>query len=136
MLMTKMRQSNQRGDTIVEVLIAVAIVSLVLTSAYALTSRNVRANQEVQEQAYAQKLVEQQAELFRSSAVPPDGGCFNTVGAPVATGSGCVVNNGGASYKLSINSQSIPNVYRIRASWATLGATTATVTVYYEVVAT
>ena len=71
-------KGRQNGDTIVEVLIASAIASLVLVSAYALTNKNVGAIQEAQEQSVAQKLVEQQVELLRDASTPPAGvGCYS-----------------------------------------------------------
>lgn len=62
----RLRKLGSHGDTIVEVLIATAIASLVLVSAYAITTRNTRATQDVQENSYAQKLVEQQVVAITS----------------------------------------------------------------------
>lgn len=126
---------SQRGDTIIEVLIATGIVSLVLTSAYALTSRNVRANQAVQEQAYAQKLVEKQVELLRAAAVKqPSGGtsCFDN--ADKLT-SACNVPNGGVTYTLKVSTDFLvaPNTYSITATWPSLSGGDANITVYYRV---
>ena len=122
---------NQRGDTIVEVLIAAAIVSLVLAAAYALTNRNLLGIQAAQEQSYAQKLVQQQVEFLRVAPTKPtDGGCFNSSGNPV-TGSACKITNGGATYTLKITEAG--GVYTITATWDTLGGGTAHITMYYGV---
>ena len=127
------RSRDERGDTIIEVLIAIGIVSLVLTSAYALTNRNVQATQEIQEQAYAQKLVEQQVEILRSAtAKPTSNGCFSAPNTYVATtDSACHISNGGATYNVVISLSGA--TYGIKASWATLGGSNADVTVYYRV---
>ncbi len=136
---------RERGDTIIEVIIAIGIVSLVLTAAYAITNRNTQVTQEVQEQSYAQKLVEEQVEVFRSlgtSAIGSDitaiksnsGGCFDG-GAYVSEASGaslCKVTNGGATYLLTVDSTNAP-VYKINAHWDTLGGSGADVSVLYRV---
>lgn len=127
---------SQRGDTIIEVLIATGIVSLVLTSAFALTSRNVRANQAVQEQAYAQKLVEKQVELLRAVASKPTvDKCFNDSGTPVElTDAACKPTNGGATYKLTVHPTNLAtNTYSITATWHNLTGGDANITVYYRV---
>lgn len=62
------RRLNQAGDTIIEVLVAVAVVSMVLASAFVTvnrTSKNARLTQENQE---ALKLAEGQLEAIRGLA--------------------------------------------------------------------
>lgn len=56
---------NQTGDTIVEVLIAIAIISSVVSTAYATMNSSVKSNQESQEHASALKVAESQLELFK-----------------------------------------------------------------------
>lgn len=128
--------AGERGDTIVEVLIATAIVSLVLASAYALTNRNVAAIQRAQEQQYAQKLVEQQIELLRADTSPPSGdGCYDpsdgTYVQP-ASNSICQPKSGGATYNISVSNVSGSD-YVVRATWEALGGETARVTIYYRI---
>lgn len=67
-LIFRRRHNNQRGDTIVEVLIAMAIISLVLTGAYAITNRDLRVTQANNERSQAQQLVQKQVELLRAYA--------------------------------------------------------------------
>lgn len=125
---------GQRGDTIVEVLIAVAIVSLVLTAAYALTNRNLQRIQAVQEQSYAQRLVEQQVEYLRASDSanrPSSSGQCYTDAHNLGSGAGCTVTSGGASYIRSISTAD--GTYTITVTWQTLGGGNATVTAYYRV---
>lgn len=62
-----MRRLNNRGDTIVEVLIAIAIVGMVLGGAYASANRSLRASQRAHERGEALRLAEQQFELLKVS---------------------------------------------------------------------
>ncbi|PID30729.1 hypothetical protein CSA80_04285 [Candidatus Saccharibacteria bacterium] len=128
---------DSRGDTIVEVLIAIGVVSLVLTSAYALTNKNVRSIQEVQERGYAQKLVEQQIELLRAvDPKPTTSGCFRPAdGALLAAGNSvCRPTVSSVSYTLLVSPQTSPaGTYRVQATWDKLGGGQSKVTVYYRV---
>jgi type II secretory pathway pseudopilin PulG len=60
-------RANQTGDTIVEVLISIAVVSAVLGSAYAIVSRTVNNSQQVKEHSQALKVAEAQLERLRSA---------------------------------------------------------------------
>jgi prepilin-type N-terminal cleavage/methylation domain-containing protein len=55
----------QRGDTLVEVLIAIAVVSLILGGAYVTTSRSLQATRAAQERSTALKLAESQIEQIK-----------------------------------------------------------------------
>jgi len=136
---------NQRGDTIIEVLIAIAIVSLVLTTAYAITNKNTRAIQDNQERLQAQHLVESQIELLRTkaSSLALPNTCFDASGTP-ARGSACVHNGvagSGATYTLSITGPDpVTTAYAVKATWASLTGVRQTsngddssVTMYYRV---
>lgn len=146
------RRKNQRGDTIVEVLIAIGIVSLVLTTAYNMSNRNRQTMQNTREQTQAQKLVEGQIELLREQENPSNmsNKCFVRIAGeggdtedlePRSTSDNqCLVDaNGyqaasdysGAKYSLSINYSS-SNVYTIKATWDKLGGGTGNVTMYYS----
>lgn len=131
-------RSNHRGDTIIEVLIAIGIVSLVLTSAYVTTNRNAQVSQKIQEQGQAQKLAERQIELLRgfNGTVPPDGGCLVATGgvASLVSGEACqnlAAASSGASYTLSIKPIAA-DTYKVSADWDALGGQTANVTMYYR----
>lgn len=65
---TKRRPLNQRGDTIVEVLISIAIVSMILGGAYVMTNRSLQATRGAQERSNALKVVEAQLEMLKSVA--------------------------------------------------------------------
>lgn len=57
---------NTRGDTIVEVLIAIAVVSSVLGGAFAVSSRALRGTRVSQERSEATKMVEGQLESLKT----------------------------------------------------------------------
>jgi len=89
--MTIKRLQNT-GDTIVEVLIALAVISLILAISYATSIRNVRSLQDAQERAQALQLAQGQIEYIRAAQNPNDQvpqitaaqQCFNSDGKPVA----------------------------------------------------
>ncbi len=117
---------QERGDTIVEVLIAISIISLVLVSAYVITNKNTLSSQDVQEHTYAQGLVVGQLELLHTQPAPSSGGCFIP---PSSTD--CSVTNGGAKYMLSITGTA--PVYAVTAKWDSLLGGSGDVTMYYRI---
>lgn len=135
---------GQTGDTIVEVLIAIAVVSLLLTAAYASANHNVAALQDTQEHTEALKLVQSQVELLRANG-DPGGDCFKSSGVS-GVGPDCIVDSNGTPnangpFKLSIDPattycQNDPNSYAISATWdGLLGSTTPNnVTLCYRIV--
>lgn len=133
MFMSHANLYNNRGDTIVEVLIAVAVVSLVVATAYAVVNKSVTAIQSAQEQSYAQKLVEQQVELLRTASSAPStlGGCYTQTAAYSLVPADCTISNGGATYTISITKPAGDTAYTIRAVWETPGGQQARVSAYY-----
>ena len=57
---------NQRGETLIEVTIALIIIGLVLLSAYVLTTRAFQLGQSAKERSQAAQLLQKQAEGLRS----------------------------------------------------------------------
>ena len=55
MFIKRLRALSERGDTLVEVLIAIAVVSLILGGAFVTTNKNLQATREAQERGNAQK---------------------------------------------------------------------------------
>jgi prepilin-type N-terminal cleavage/methylation domain-containing protein len=128
------RMKNQRGDTIVEVLIALSIISLVLAASYAITNRNVRASQDTQEHTQAQQVVQQQIERLRASSAS------GSLGVPfkciTGSGSALVPSNNDAACSFSADGSTgncteepcyhveiIRNgngVYDVSATWSSL----------------
>jgi len=67
------RHRSERGDTIVEVLISIAVVTMVLGGAYVTTNRSLQNTRGAQERAIALKLAESQLEQLKSViAVTPE----------------------------------------------------------------
>lgn len=57
---------TMRGDTIVEVLLAMSVVGIVLGAAFGIANRSIALGQDAQERTEALKIAESQLELFRS----------------------------------------------------------------------
>ncbi len=129
---------QQAGDTIVEVLIAVAVISLVLAGAYASTNHNVRAMQDTQEHAQALQLAQTQVEFLRARGAPA-GACYDNAGNSTAVAA-CVFNADGTlnptavepAFKLSISAPDAAGVYAVSAQWDSLLGTNDNVTLYYR----
>jgi Tfp pilus assembly protein PilV len=81
---------KQRGDTIVEVLIALAVASSVLGITYATMNRNLIITRAAQERTEAAKLAQGQLEILKSKSdkTAPSGDkfCYNIAGTAVTTG--------------------------------------------------
>jgi len=96
---------KQRGDTIVEVLIAIAIVSLVLAGAYVTTNRSLLATRSAQERSNALKNAEAQIEQIKGLAATnptalfggaaPSPFCVSGGAVVAATNAGCAVGTVG-----------------------------------------
>lgn len=63
-----MKGIKERGDTIVEVLIAISVVSLILGGAYVTTNRSLIATRSAEERGNALKLAESQVEQLKGLA--------------------------------------------------------------------
>ena len=68
MLGLRVRKLAERGDTIVEVLISIAVVSLILGGAYVTTNKSLQGTRAAQERSDALKLVEGQLETIKAVA--------------------------------------------------------------------
>lgn len=70
----RQRRGNERGDTIVEVLIAVGVLGAVLGGATVVVNRNIKTNLAAQERLQVTRLAERQVELYRVAV--GQGGAF------------------------------------------------------------
>lgn len=62
----RIRQLLERGDTIVEVLISIAVISTVMGGAFIMTNRSLQGTRNAQERVNATKLTESQVELLKN----------------------------------------------------------------------
>lgn len=96
----------ERGDTIVEVLISIAVISMALGGAFVTTNRSLQGTRQAQERVNATKLVEGQLEQLRSIAASnsaaifgagvPASYCITSSSTVVASSnSACAVNTSG-----------------------------------------
>jgi Tfp pilus assembly protein PilV len=110
--MITLHRSRQAGDTIVEVIIAVLVVSTLLTGAFVVTNRSTQSVRDSQEHAEALQALQGQLELLRGAADATPSAllaslttpfCFNSNLQTFSGGSGSCAGAGGpAHYKLSI----------------------------------
>lgn len=145
-----MKYLNQKGDTIVEVLLAIAIVSAVLGGAFVSVNNSYVGTRQSQERGEALKLLEGQLERLkeasRSSATDvytgPNPFCIIPNPAPLPASPLLVVadsNAGcqqGSRYRLSIRRGSDGSTFTARATWPASGSTTGAqdeVTLTYRV---
>ncbi len=133
---------RQAGDTIVEVLICIAVISTVLTGAFIVVSKSNRAVQDSAEHAQAQQRLQGEIESLRaylagaSNTDSVSGNfCFDGSNTPVAvTDATCKTDNGGgAEYSLSISPTGTPNTYKCTISWESITGSQANETYYYQV---
>jgi len=127
------RQMGQRGDTIVEVLIAITVVSMILGGAYVTTNHSLLATRDAQERADGLKLVESQLEQLKNVVTTDSsklsghlgGFCLsdaNTV--QDATDPDCAMDASGGpttaepTYHINITGSS--NEYTVTNTWASV----------------
>jgi type II secretory pathway pseudopilin PulG len=72
------QQSDQRGDTVVEVLIAIAVISSVLVGAFIVTNRSTRTVRDSEEHSQALQLLQSQVEQLRAYAQSTTYGTMST----------------------------------------------------------
>lgn len=126
------RQLAERGDTLIEVLLAIAVVSVVLTGAYITTNHSLQDTRAAQERGDALKVVETQLEELRSLAGTTNSPVFtqtgqfciyNTTTIYPATAAQCAVNasgiatSGQPAYHIAISENTSTNTFTISDWW-------------------
>jgi type II secretory pathway pseudopilin PulG len=107
MFVKNIQRSRERGDTIVEVLITIAVVSLILGGAFVTTNRSLQSVRSAQERSIALKLAESQMERLKSiaattpasvfGAAAPSTFCISNTNAIIsAPSANCGFNSAGA----------------------------------------
>ncbi len=143
---------SQAGDTIVEVIIAVAVIATILAGAFAVTTRSQRAVRDSEEHAQALQALQGQVELLRAAAATPgkltatilaQNFCLDQslVNHPGGSG-GCAGASGVVPFTLRIacspQSAGCPagsgtTTFNLKASWPALGGGTDQVLLSYKV---
>lgn len=132
------RSQRQRGDTLVEVLIVIAIISLVLGGAYVTTNRSLQATRAAQERSNALKLAETQIEEIKSLARTDPGTLFSITGAfciskatsapVVASDAACLVGLSGnpvtSDPKFTISVVRTGNYFMLTETWTDVSGRT------------
>lgn len=132
----------QAGDTIVEVLIAIAVVSAVLVGAFVLSNHSTQAVQDSQEHAQAQQILQGQVEQLRahlqgaSSPVSDNYFCYDpsghlrSISGPSPSSNPCAVDN---RYNPVIYHATGSNLYDCTVTWDSLLGGTAREEFFYRV---
>ncbi len=145
---------RQKGDTIVEVLIAIAVVSSVLGIAYGTMSRNLQIMRTNQERTEASRLGQGQMEMLKAlwgsdqqaiisqgnAGFCLDGGALRLLdgGAPAANSENddlggyrdeCVSSG---LYRIGVKGDPTTRVYRVYVRWDALGGTRSQVITAYR----
>lgn len=116
----------QNGDTIVEVMMAIAIVSAVLVGAFVATNRSSQTTRTAQERGEALKWAEAQVELLKAAAdtgTPnlndpsnPTPFCISGTLIVAASTAGCRPG----LYRIAITKQPVPSAYVTQVTWSNL----------------
>jgi type II secretory pathway pseudopilin PulG len=145
--MTLRRLRNARGDTIVEVLISIAVISLVLAGAYSTTNHSLTETRDAKEHEEALTLGQSQLEIMNATtATLPASFCFNAsssdavvASTPTSPATACQITNAGSNYAYTIlitktNTPSPPQLatYKVQVTWPSLFGTTDSVQLYYQ----
>ena len=137
----RLRYFNQTGDTIVEVLIAVVIVSVVLTGAFVSSNHNIKAIRQAQEHTEALKYAESQLEQLQSASANPATNIFSiaaptfcmSAGSPNATAGSCSITNGITYTVEDSRTGSGPYDFTSTVTWASVdGSGTDRVSLTYK----
>lgn len=132
MFMRRFKKLTERGDTIVEVLISISVISLILGGAYVLTNRSLQGTRAAQERLNGIKLVETQLEQIKNlaatnadaifSSSTPEPFCINNSGQVIAAATaGCKVGTDGNPttsepvFNMSISRSD--NTFTVKAVW-------------------
>jgi prepilin-type N-terminal cleavage/methylation domain-containing protein len=149
---------SQAGDTIVEVLVAMAVLGVVLTGAFVTANSSLNGEHTAQEHAQALTIAQSQIEDL-VAGYNLVGNCFNPQNPNLSVGAGnCYFDNAesyfclkpyssqcaqSAAYWYQISDTAIPaslptapaihiNTYKIVVSWPSLSGGTGSVQLYYR----
>ncbi len=133
--MIKLFKLKHKGDTIVEVLFAMTIISMVLAGGYASSRHSSQALRTAQERGEALKIGESQAEQLKvavnTRTTLPPAFCFDSGGHPQATPNPAACTVTAVNFNIDISST--PPDYIIGVSWPGLSGITNKVELDYRV---
>lgn len=140
-----LRKKNQAGDTIVEVMISLTMLSLALGSAYALSNQSLRNATEANQRSEALALAQSQVDLLASErnndstfAADYQVGspfCINMDSTKInADDDGFCDDFNSTSYNIAVNYGSSNQVFTVTAQWdnPTQPGGVATLNLYYK----
>lgn len=132
----RLRTLTERGDTVVEVLISIAVVSLVLGGAFVTANRSLQGTRDAQERQNALKMAEAQVEKIKYTAganpqsifgaSTPAGYCIVSGGVWDESDPRCTFDGNGfapattqPSYDVTITRSG--NLFTVRSTWTKIG---------------
>ncbi len=132
---------NQSGDTIVEVLLALAVVSAVLGGAYASANRSVSITRASQERGESLKVVEDQVEklkvaIEKGKSMPGGTFCIDDSLNPISPPTPAACNKqpiNGVEYRLSVQPSVGTDTYTVTSQWDSLRGGTDEIKMIYRV---
>ncbi len=118
----------RRGDTLVEVLFAIAIIGLVLAAAYSTASQSLKTSRKTQERTEALKIAEGQLEAMKSLTGTPRDQLFTQTNFCIAPAGPTILPAGDAGCRLRFytalinrNSAGGRDFFTITVSWTPPG---------------
>ena len=152
-MLKRIKDLSQRGDTIIEVMIVLAVLGLAISICYATANRSLLNTRQAQENSEATELLQEQIEALRTIACGNGvSGCVQdprlTQPAPyclIQSGNTYVYNPytsdpnnscnkmGSVPYRIQINFTSNPNTFTAKAEWDSIqGSGTDSVSLSYR----
>lgn len=131
----KLKKLSERGDTLVEVLVSIGVLSLILGGAFILTNRSLQSSRAAQERLNATKLVESQLEQIKNlvsttpdsifGATVPSSFCIDSSGAVKASSdAACKVSADGTATTtepvFNLSATRSGNIFTVKNSWASI----------------
>jgi len=133
---------KQNGDTIIEVLLAMAVIGIVLGSAFGIANRNLNTGRSAQERSVALKIAESQLELMKTlippASTPTEAFCISPTSPSITlvsdVGDPCNNKDGSGGvglYTISITPPATPpppvtnTSYKINVSWDDISGRTS-----------
>lgn len=120
-MLTRLKQ-NSRGDTIVEVMIVLAVLGLAIGISYATANRSLLNARQAQENSQATALVQSQVEALRTLSTDANQNIFQagpyclTQNAPYTVTNSC--DFGTIPYTIAITYAAPTDTFTVTATWA------------------